>query len=114
MLKPYTRGGGKEAKKLPIDCVVLAIPDSISVGDVFVQLGVPHVVVFDLTAEFDGNSEKESQLMAFRFDYIYTFCIEFYKNIVNAETIFDAFEFSKTYVSDSYVFNEIVKFSELY
>lgn len=33
--------------KLPVDLVVIAIPDSIKIAKVFIELGVPHVVAFD-------------------------------------------------------------------
>jgi hypothetical protein len=38
--------------QLCIDVVVLAIPRSMLVAEVFVDLGVPHVIFFDFSEEF--------------------------------------------------------------
>jgi hypothetical protein len=37
---------------LSIDVVVLAIPRSRMIAEVFVELGVPHVIYFDFSEEF--------------------------------------------------------------
>ena len=38
-------------KKLNIDIVSLAIPDSVQIGQKFIELGVPHVLTFELEVE---------------------------------------------------------------
>ena len=39
---------GKNGNKLPVDCMVIAIPDSSELGECFSKQGVQHVVAFNL------------------------------------------------------------------
>lgn len=51
--------------KLPIDCVVLAMPESSKLGEVFVSLGVSHVVAFEFeqdTAECSAQDSENEEL----------------------------------------------------
>lgn len=36
-----------ESGKLNIDVVVVAIPNSVKIANVFIELGIPHVIGFD-------------------------------------------------------------------
>lgn len=43
----------KRNPKLQVDCIVLALPDSRELGQVFIDLGVEHVIAF----EFEDSVE---------------------------------------------------------
>lgn len=53
-----------------IDCLVLAIPNSVKLGEQFKLLKVSHIVAFD----FDLGDNVKDDLMPFRYNYIYAFC----------------------------------------
>ena len=42
-------------KKLLIDIVAIAIPDSVKIGQKFIDLGVPHVLTFEIDREKQRN-----------------------------------------------------------
>jgi hypothetical protein len=84
--------------RLPVDCVVLAMPDSVKIGQKFSEMGVKHVVAFKLTAS--PHSEIESQLMPIRYNYIYTFCQKLYIALVKQVTVREAFNLALARVND--------------
>jgi hypothetical protein len=69
----FSIGSQFKSKRLPVSCVVLAIPDSRNIGYKFFELGVSHVIAFDLVKNDDQIEEIENQLMPIRFNYIYAF-----------------------------------------
>lgn len=61
--------------------MVIAIPNSRSLGEEFIKLGVPYVVAFD----FDESLFENISNIILRnkiFETMYEFCIEFYEGIV--------------------------------
>lgn len=88
-------------ERLPIDVVVLAIPDSMKIGKIFERLGVPHVLVFELEQTSEAEPDyDEATLMPFRFNWIYTFSIAFYTSLVNGLTVLDSFNSALSEVND--------------
>ena len=59
--------------KIPIICVVLAVPNSYLLGWSFRLLGVPFFVVFLLEKNTDPAYDQQ------RYYYINVFCLEFYR-----------------------------------
>ena len=73
--------------RLSIDVVVLAIPKSRLLAEVFIDLGVPHVVFFDFSDDFYNIYSKTDSTTNVLYEWIYSFCAEFYKNIVKGITV---------------------------
>ena len=75
--------------RFPVDLVVIAIPDSIKIAKVFIELGVPHVIAFDFNESIVQSTFMDNVYFnPKRFDYIYEFCLEFYKNLIKEYTVF--------------------------
>lgn len=72
---------------LSIDVVVLAIPQSRVLAEVFVALGVPHVICFDFTDEFMYDYSSYDYSMNAPYECIYAFCEEFYKRLVKGISV---------------------------
>lgn len=54
-----------EGARLTIDVVCLAIPNSMVLAELFVDLGVPHVICFNFSEEFmTSSSNYDSQINA--------------------------------------------------
>jgi len=49
--KGFKVGSQFSSKRLPVDCVVLAIPNSEIIGKYFNEFGVRHVVTFKIKEE---------------------------------------------------------------
>jgi hypothetical protein len=67
---------------LNVDVVVVAIPESIRISQAFVDLGVPHVIGFDFRQKLLSTFMDNLYSLPKRYDYIYDFCVEFYKYII--------------------------------
>ena len=63
-----------------------------SIGKTFKSLGVDYVVAFDEQKQSDG---RKLELMPLRFDLIYKFCVEFYAQLLDQNTIADSFKIGK-------------------
>lgn len=72
----------KEEGPLNVDIVVLAIPESTNLAEAFVELGVPHVIGFDLKQKLISTFVDNIYIRPKKYDYIYDFCIDFYKNLI--------------------------------
>ena len=46
--KKFTIGSQFRQDSLPVDCIVLGLPESKEIGREFANLGIRHVVAFDL------------------------------------------------------------------
>ena len=72
---------------LQIDVVGIALPNSTDIGHVFKNANVKHVLCFDIDnpdmtpGQFDD--EQSDQIVRFRYNYIYNFCLQFYMGIAN-------------------------------
>jgi hypothetical protein len=73
LLKP------SDGRNLNVNLVVLAIPESKHLAQVFVDLGVQHVVAFDFITPIGVENVNYLQQ---RYDQIYFICEKFYNNIV--------------------------------
>lgn len=73
--------------RLNVDLVVLAIPESQNLAQVFIDMGVPHVVSFDFKHKMLSTFMYNIYTLPKRYDYIYDFCVEFYKNILQEKSI---------------------------
>ena len=80
---------------LSIDVVVLAIPKSRMLAEVFVALGVPHVIFFDFEEEFHNEYTNYDSSINAPYVWIYSFCEEFYKRLVKGESVTKAWEIAK-------------------
>jgi hypothetical protein len=67
-------------------------------GQQFKELGIPHVVTFDF--EWEMNHQQQDDLLAFRYNYIYSFCAQFYMRLIDENSVIDAFNTAKDYVND--------------
>ena len=76
--------------RLSIDVVVLAIPKSRLLAEIFIDLGVPHVVYFDFSDDFYKIYSKIDSVSNTPYEWIYSFCAEFYKHLVKGVTIKEA------------------------
>lgn len=79
--------------RLSIDVVVLAIPNSRILAEVFVDLGVPHVICFDFSEEFLINYSNYDSNINAPYECMYAFCQEFYKLLVKGITVINALEY---------------------
>jgi len=78
-------------RKLPVNCVVLAMPESQALGEAFVDVGVGHVLTFAFKKDIDRDSSVFNQLLANRYNYIYTFVTAFYIGLVQEKTVIAAY-----------------------
>jgi hypothetical protein len=62
----------------------LAIPESKKLAQVFVDLGVKHVVAFDFDVKLGMDSVK---YLPKRFEQIYHICEQFYINIIKEYSV---------------------------
>ena len=76
--------------RLNVDVVVVAIPESANIAQAFVELGVPHVIGFDFKSSLMSTFMDNIYTLPKRYDYIYDFCYEFYKNIILEKTVYQA------------------------
>ncbi|CDW81385.1 UNKNOWN [Stylonychia lemnae] len=98
---------------LNVDLVVLAIPESQKLAQAFVEMGVPHVVSFDFKPNFLSNFMYNVYTLPKRYDYIYDFCVEFYKNLILEKTILESWRKAKPSINDGIrkVSNQMQNFS---
>ena len=61
---------------------MLAIPESKKLAAAFSEMGVPHVIGFDFKHKLLSTFMDNVYTVPKRYDYIYDFCVEFYKNII--------------------------------
>lgn len=61
----------------------------------FVDLGVPHVIGFDLKQKMISTFIDNVYTRPKKYDYIYDFCVEFYKNLIQEKTVYQALQESK-------------------
>lgn len=73
--------------RLNVDVVVIAIPESLKLAQLFVEMGVPHVIAFDFEHKLLSTFMDNVYTLPKRYDYIYDFCVEFYKNLIQEKTI---------------------------
>lgn len=85
-----------------MDVVCIAIPMSCKIGEVFSNLGVPHVLTFDLKLPEDQEVDtfKQHMIDPYRFNYIYGFCISFYSGLSRELTVREAFKSAKEMMED--------------
>lgn len=79
--------------KLGVDVVVLAIPNSLKLAEVFVSLGVPHIIAFN----FDESSDKikfmrDVKQVPLIFNMIYSFSQKFYLSLIDECTVEEAYK----------------------
>lgn len=80
---------------LSIDVVVLAIPQSRILAEIFIELGVPHVICFDFTDEFMYDYTSLDYSMNAPYECIYAFCEEFYKRLVKGISVSKAVNYGR-------------------
>ena len=71
---------------------VVAIPESVKIAEMFNELGVNHVVAFDFKQKLISTFVDNVYTRPKRYDYIYDFCVEFYKHLIQEKTIYDAWK----------------------
>jgi NADH/NAD ratio-sensing transcriptional regulator Rex len=69
-------------ERLDVDVLVLAIPESTKIAQTFINLGVDHVIAFDFE-----QFVKHDALIPKLYDFIYNFCITFYKELLSSMTV---------------------------
>jgi len=88
---------------LQVDVVGIALPQSVKVGRVFKNLQVKHVLCFDEAnaSQSVGKYDKEelASIVRFKFNFIYNFCVHFYKKLINCSSVIDAFRKAEKWVS---------------
>ena len=89
-----------ENSKLNVDVVVLAIPESSKIANLFVEIGVPHVIAFDFEYKLLSKFMDNVYTLPKRYDYIYDFCVEFYKHLIMEKTVFEAWKKAKPRIND--------------
>jgi hypothetical protein len=72
-------------ERLAIDVVVLAIPRSRMLAEIFIALGVPHVVCFDFSDSFMNLSYCDFENHVY--SAMYEFCQDFYDHLVNEVSV---------------------------
>ena len=78
----------------------MAIPEGLNFAETFISLGVPHIVAFTFS-EF----LLYSKLVPLTYNYIYTFCANFYKQLMQTNmTIEKAFEYCLNIMYDDFDF----------
>ena len=80
-------------ERLAIDVVVLAIPKSRMIAEIFISLGVPHVVCFDFSDDFMQPIYNDNHTHVY--DAMYTFCKDFYDHLVNETTVEKSVEIAR-------------------
>jgi len=85
------------------------MPKSTKIGQQFKKLGVKHVITFDFEWEVDSHDD----FLTYRYNYIYSFCAHFYMRLIDENTVLDAFNYAKDYVSDG-TGDEIHVYEEVY
>ncbi len=75
--------------------VVVAIPESKDIAQMFVKLGVPHVVYFDFSAGDFQDYEHQVDIRSIKYESIYQFCISFYKGLLENRRVSLAWENAK-------------------
>jgi len=74
----------KEKKRLEVDVVVLALPECSNLPELFVELGVKHVVHFQFPIPIDTTSFTEMAIkFPKRFKKIYLILERFYANLIS-------------------------------
>eukprot|EP00347_Sterkiella_histriomuscorum_P024050 403332474 len=87
--------------RLNIDLVVLAIPESEKLAQAFVEMGVPHVVFFDFKQKLLSTFMYNIYTLPKRYEYIYDFCVEFYKHILQEKSINQSWQKAKPRLNES-------------
>ena len=82
--------------------IVVAIPDGEEIANIFVDLGVPHVVCFKFSEGKLSDYDDRVHVQNLKYASIYEFCIEFYKNLLESETVIKAWHTAKC-IMDEYV-----------
>jgi hypothetical protein len=83
-----------------ITLVVLLIPQSEKLAQIFADVGVKHVIAFSQT---ESKPMSESLLLALQFNYIFAFCEVLYKQIAQKQDLRNAFTIAKETVNDEYM-----------
>ena len=86
--------------RLNVEVVVLAIPDCLELAQAFVDLGVPHVIAFDFKQSLLSTFMDNIYTLPKRYDYIYDFCVEFYKGLILEKTVYQAWKDAKPRLND--------------
>ena len=71
------------------------MPQSTKLGHIFKTLGIPHVITFD----FPLGDGTHDEFLAFRYNYIYSFCTQFYMRLIDGNSVFQSFKQARDYVS---------------
>jgi hypothetical protein len=53
-----------------------------------------------VTFDFEWGNDSQDDFLAFRYNYIYSFCAQFYKRLIDENSVIEAFNLAKDYVSD--------------
>ena len=100
--------------RLSIDVVVLAIPKSRMLAEIFIDLGVPHVIYFDFSEEFYHIYSNIDSAINAPYECIYSFCAEFYKRIIKGSTVKHALNLGKVKMKETLrQANKILKIQNL-
>ena len=83
-----------------IELISVAIPKSVSIGEVFRRKGTKHVLCFDSVAETRKMGEDElDDLIQPRLNLVFIFCTEFYGLLVDGLSVKEAFKEAKLYLT---------------
>ena len=75
--------------------VVIAVPQGIDIAKMFLSLRIPHVIYFDFSEGDFYEHENKVDIRATIYDSMYKFCIDFYKNLLDKNSVANAWENAK-------------------
>ncbi len=81
--------GGQGEQKI-LDVLVLAAKNSLSLGNFFAGLDIPHVIAFDFSSD-----ETDFRHKVYQNECIDKFCMYFYEELIMQESVVKAFEAAK-------------------
>jgi len=89
-----------------VKLIILDIPNSIELGNLFIELGVPHVTCFSFNNILQNSENEDQNLREFIYDFMYTFSSEFIKKLLNSRPVWSAFYESKSNLQSDFLKNK--------
>ena len=83
------------------------------IGQVFIECKAKHVLCFDTINEEPHKSlDEENAFIQPRMNYIFQFCIEFYGQLAEGQTVEEAFKNAMAHIYDEQTLGKIWGFKE--